>query len=214
MLFKDITRFSKLAFQENDPLFATALRHTSSNSGASYERLEFLGDRILGLCIAEMLYRLYPDSAEGGLAKRHAELVSASCLSEIGLALKIDKDIDIQGNLPTVAIRADVMEAIIGFLYITGGMTPCQHFIEHFWQPLAQAMQSPPDNPRSQLQEWAMQNRLSPPNYLEIARTGSQHAPEFCFEVHVKGLGSAQGWGKTKQTAKSAAAAELIKEML
>ena len=212
MLFTDIMKLSKLALKEPDPLFATALRHTSSNNGPSYERLEFLGDRILGLCIAEMLYRLYPDSTEGGLAKRHAELVSATCLNNIGLALKIDKDIDIKGNLPTSAIRADVIEAIIGFLYITGGITPCQHFITHLWLPLARAMHTPPDNPRSQLQEWAMQHKRTPPNYLEIARSGSQHAPEFCFQVQIKELGTAQGWGKTKQAAKSAAAAELIKK--
>ena len=213
MLFQNIAKFSKFAFKEDNPLFATALRHTSSSSGESYERLEFLGDRILGLCVAEMLYRMYPDSAEGGLAKRHAELVSATCLSDIGLSLNIDKDIDIQGNLPTVAIRADVIESIIGFLYISGGMPPCQDFIQHFWQPLAQAMETPPDNPRSQLQEWTMQRKLPPPNYLEIARKGSEHAPEFCFEVAVKGQGKAQAWGKTKQAAKSAAAAEMMKEI-
>lgn len=213
MLFQNIAKFSKFAFKEDHPLFATALRHTSSNSGVSYERLEFLGDRILGLCIAEMLYRMYPDSTEGGLAKRHAELVSATCLSHIGLSLNIDKDIDIKGNLPTVAIRADVVESIIGFLYLAGGMTPCQNFVAHFWHPLAQAMKTPPDNPRSQLQEWTMQRRLPPPNYLEIARKGSEHAPEFCFEVSVKGQGKAQAWGKTKQAAKSAAAAKMIKKI-
>lgn len=210
MLIATIAALSKLELNPQDSLFATALRHGSSD-GQSYERLEFLGDRVLGLCIAEMLYQLYPDSAEGGLAKRHADLVSASCLNRIALQLDIDEHIDMTGNAPTVAIRADVIEAMIGFLYLRGGITSCRHFIGHFWQPLAQAMQTPPDNPRSQLQEWSMQHRLPPPEYQEVARAGTLHAPEFCFRVAVKTLGTAQGWGGSKQAAKTAAAAVLVK---
>lgn len=213
MLVTTIAQLSRFDFDQQDALFATALRHSSSNKGANYERLEFLGDRILGLCIADMLYRIYPDSDEGGLAQRHAELVSASCLCTVANALNIDQHIDIVGNAPTKAVKADVIEAIIGFLYLRGGLQPCQYFIEHFWQPLAQAMQTPPNNPRGQLQEWTMQHKLPPPNYQEIARTGMQHAPQFCFAVAVHELGTAQGWGKSKQAAKSAAAAELIKEI-
>ncbi|NQY82086.1 MAG: ribonuclease III [Alphaproteobacteria bacterium] len=197
----------------NTALLETALRHGSNQTGPNYERLEFLGDRVLALMIADMLYSLFPDSDEGGLAKRHAELVSGATLSYIGKTINIDTAISITGNAVNRAVRADVVEALIGYLYREHGLPLCRQFIDSLWRPLAQQMIAPPDNPRSTLQEWAMKRGLAPPNYIETARKGSEHAPQFCFSVTLDALGSASGWGGSKQAAKGAAAEVLVQKI-
>lgn len=210
------TRLAEFCHQDialDRALLSSALRHRSDSRGENYERLEFLGDRLLALHVAEMLMTLYPDSDEGGLARRHAELVSGKTLNEIGQFLHIDDAISLVGNPVSASIRADVVEAILGYLYITGQTAAVRALIETLWRPRALKMTSPPDNARGILQEWALGRGLPAPEYRETERTGSEHAPLFCFSVQVESLGSATGWGKSKQAAKTAAAKQLVKDL-
>jgi ribonuclease-3 len=207
-------------------LLEQALTHPSlsgsaalrKKGGGDYERLEFLGDRVLGLVIAEWLYEKYPTAREGELAKRHAALVNRDALrlvaEEIGLGpyLRLaggEKPGSARKNLATMP---DAMEAVIGALYCDGGLKAAGDFIHRFWQKDI-AIEEAPEDPKTMLQEWAQGQGLPLPQYKVIENTGPAHAPKFIIEASVKGHPPAVAEGNSKRAAEKTAAAQLLQQV-
>ena len=191
---------------------------TRKKAGTDYERLEFLGDRVLGLVIAEWLYQKYPASAEGDLAKRHAALVNRDALrqvaDEIGLGAHLrlaggEKPGSARKNLATLP---DAMEAVIGALYCDGGLKAASDFIHRYWQKDI-AIEKTPADPKTALQEWAQGKGLPLPHYKVVEHSGPAHAPKFVIEASVKGQPSSVAEGNSKRAAEKAAAAQLVQQL-
>lgn len=188
----------------------------SRSSARGYERLEFLGDRVLGLVIAEWLLERFPDESEGALAKRHTALVRAESLAlvagRIGLGghLRLSQSEGDAGGRAKPAILADACEAVIGAIYRDGGLEPARRFIRTNWSALLEGSATPPQDPKTALQEWAMAKDRVLPVYETLARSGPDHAPIFVVKVTVAGLGEAQGEGPSKRAAEKAAAEALL----
>jgi ribonuclease-3 len=180
------------------------------------ERLEFLGDRVLSLAVADMLINRFPDESEGELARRHAALVRAETLAEVartiglGERLALADSEEATGGRKKPAILADACEAVIGAIYRDGGLDPARAFVERYWAPRIESDPRPPSDPKTTLQEWAQGRGLPLPSYREIGRQGPPHAPQFVMEVAVRGRAPASGSGKTKREAERAAAAALL----
>ncbi len=201
-------------------LLRDALTHPSlagKKSLSPYERLEFLGDRVLGLVIAEWLYALYPDAKEGELAKRHAALVNRDALKEVAEKIGLEEALSLAhgeaagAGRKNLAALSDAMEAVIGALYLDGGLEAASRFIRAFWD--SSIRENAPDDPKTALQEWAQGRGLPLPTYKIAERTGPAHAPHFRVEVSVKGLPSVQGEGDSKREAEKEAARILLKEI-
>lgn len=193
-----------------------ALTHASARGQAlDNERLEFLGDRVLGLVISELLFRSFPEAAEGELAVRLGALVSASaCASvaeEINLPSLIRADAGVKarsGNVP-----ADAVEALIAALYLDGGMEAARTFILRYWEPRSKAAVTVLRDPKTELQEWAHQAIGAQPVYAVEAREGPDHEPLFTVSVKVGALQPGMGQGRSKREAEQgAAAAVLVRE--
>jgi len=183
-----------------------------------YERLEFLGDRVLGLVIAEWLYEKFPESNEGDLAKRHAALVNREALRvvavEIGLAqhLRLAHGEEAGGSRKNLATLPDAMEAILGAIYLDGGLQPARDFIHRYWQKDIAIAEAPAD-PKTALQEWAQGHSLPLPQYKVVEHSGPAHAPKFVIEVSVKGHAPATASGDSKRAAQKAAAQLLLEQV-
>ena len=208
----------KLGHEPNDiQLFELALTH-SSVSKHSYERLEFLGDRVLGMVIARALYERYPDEPEGNLSKRYNGLVDrATCAEngrEIGVPelIRLGKQAREDGATRSDNVVGDVAEALIGALFLDGGFEAAQRFILELWEPDLAVQRRAPQHPKSALQELAAAKELKAPLYEVISRTGVHHAPKFTVRVSVPKLGEAMAEGSTKQEAETAAAAALLSQ--
>jgi len=199
-------------------LFELALTH-SSVTAQSYERLEFLGDRVLGLVIATALYRRYPQEPEGNLSKRYNGLVDrATCAEngrEIGVPALIRLGRQAREDRATESdnVVGDVVEALIGALYLDGGMEAAERFILKLWGPDVETQRRAPQHPKSALQELAAARDLKPPVYEVVSRTGAHHAPQFTIRVTVPKLGEATADGTSKQEAETAAAAALLSKL-
>jgi len=193
-----------------------AFTHASTGGAFSYERLEFLGDRVIGLVVAEMLFRHFPKEAEGALARRHAELVRQDTLARVAGELKLADHLRLSpgeveaGGRANPALLADACEALLGAIYLDGGLAPARLLIEQQWQPLLEAALQPPQDNKTALQEWAQGSGLPLPHYLEVSRTGSAHEPLFTVRVIVEGAEQAQGQGRSKRMAEQAAAGALL----
>jgi ribonuclease III len=206
-------------------LLEAALTHPSlagarqRKKGAPYERLEFLGDRVLGLAIAEWLYETFPSASEGEMAKRHAALVNRDALRavalDIGLAgfVRLARGEDAQAARKNIATLPDAMEAVIGALYLDGGYPAARAFIHRHWQRDIAVSETPVD-PKTTLQEWAQGQSLPLPAYRVIEKSGPAHAPKFVIEVSVKGFPPAQAEGNSKRDAQKAAAVKLLETLL
>jgi ribonuclease III len=209
----------KLGHEPNDlSLFELALTH-SSVGGQSYERLEFLGDRVLGLVIAAALYRRYPSEPEGNLSKRYNGLVDrATCAEngrEIGLPalIRLGKQAREDRATESDNVVGDVVEALIGALFLDGGIEAAERFILGLWKPDITEQRRAPQHPKSALQELAAARDLKAPVYEVMSRTGAHHAPHFTIRVSVPKLGEATAEGTSKQEAETAAAAELLSKL-
>jgi ribonuclease III len=199
-----------------DPaLFARALTH-ASQSEDNYERLEFLGDRVLGVTIADWLYSLFPDEPEGKLSRRLNVLVSrgtcAEIARELGVApwLRLGKQALSDGAFESDNILGDVVESLIGALWLDGGLEPARRFIHSAWASRLDSHDKAPKHPKSALQEWAAANNRKAPSYEVIGRSGPHHAPTFVIQVSIKGVGEAQAEGLNKQEAEREAAQALL----
>lgn len=181
-----------------------ALRATETN-----ERFEFLGDRVLGLAIAEALLNRFPSADEGELAQRLAALVAEPTLAAVARDLDLGVHVKAAPGQPTGAvdaILADACEAIVGAIYLDAGLDAARSFIACHWSARIEQAKAPPKDAKSALQEWAQGRGLPLPIYREIERSGPDHAPQFTVAVMVEGFADERGIGKSKQAAETVAA--------
>lgn len=200
-------------------LLETALTHPSaavSGRDGSYERFEFLGDRVLGLAIADLLMAKFPHEAEGDLARRHSRLVARPALAAVASGLGLGGHLRMAVGEAATGLRgnetvlADSMEAILGAIFLDAGFAAAQVVVNRLWQSMADADATPPMDAKTELQEWAQARGRGLPQYVETARTGPDHAPAFTIEVSLAGLPTAEGTGTSKQGAEQQAAAALL----
>lgn len=197
-----------------------ALTHPSvqkkNDDNFHYQRLEFLGDRVLGLCVAHILHLKFPNANEGKLALRYNALVRGSTLAEIADELLLHEFIRTGGDLKEVtgkrmqSVRADVMEAIIAAIYLDGGLVKAQAFVDRFWTERIANSENAKRDSKTALQEWAHSINLGTPKYKETERTGPAHDPEFTVSVKVPERLSAVGVGRSKRIAEQKAAAKML----
>jgi len=198
--------------------YQRALTH-GSQAAANYERLEFLGDRVLGLLIAEWLFELFDTEAEGAMSKRLNALVTgpvcAAIAREIGAPahLRLGKQARDDGAADSDNVLGDVMEALIGALYLDHGITAARGAVRRLWSNHLHSQTRAPQHPKSALQEWAAANSRRPPDYHVIDRSGPQHAPVFTVTVTIGKLAEASATGTSKQEAETAAAAALLAQL-
>ena len=184
-----------------------------------YKRLEFLGDRVLGLVVAELLYGAYPQEDEGALAKRLAQLARQDTLARVAAAaalgdhLVLSKAESQSGGRRNPALLADACEAVIGALYLDGGLAAAAGFIRRYWQPAMTAELQPPQDAKTALQEWAQGAGLPLPVYRTVRTEGPPHEPLFAVEVQVQDQPAVTATGRTKRAAEQAAAAALLERM-
>ena len=199
-------------------LFERALTHSSFGE-AQYERLEFLGDRVLGLTVATWLYELFPDEPEGQLSKRLNALVARETCAEVGRTLAVGDRIRLgkqareDGASDSDNVIGDVVEALIGAIYIDSGLEAAEAFVRSAWGDRVSTRDKAPQHPKSALQEWAAAQERKPPAYRLTERSGPQHAPTFVVEVEIRGVGSASAEGASKQEAETAAAQKLLDQL-
>ena len=199
-------------------LLEQALTHPSASSPArpDNQRLEFLGDRVLGLCVAEALLQAYPDAAEGALAPRFNALVRRETLAEVaaeiglGQHLRLGRSEAISGGRRKAAILADAAEAVIAALYLDGGMEAARGFIARHWRGRLHDMAATPTDAKTQAQEWAQARGLAPPVYRLAARSGPDHAPLFTVEAGLETGETATGQAGSKKLAEQEAAQALM----
>ncbi len=212
---------TRVGYHFNDAaMLESALTHISAlrggNRANSYQRLEFLGDHVLGLVISDMLYRAYPKADEGELSRRLADLVRKETCYEIaraidlGAALRVGSSEANAGARSRIAILADVCEALIGAVYLDGGYKAAEGLVERLWEVRLKATAPPLRDPKTVLQEWAQARGLPTPVYREIARSGPDHNPEFRVAVQLPALAPAEGSGRSKRAAEQAAAAAML----
>jgi ribonuclease-3 len=202
----------------NQDLLAHALTHVSAASapGGSYQRLEFLGDRVLGLAIAGLLYRVFPHAPEGELSRRLSELVRRESCAEVAIAwdlgpfLKLGGGEVQTGGRKNQAILADVCEAVIGAAFIDGGFDAARMVVERAFGELLSTPRRPLRDPKSALQEWAQGRGLPTPTYTIVEQLGPSHAPKFTIMVAVQGSESGVGRGASKRAAEQEAARSLL----
>jgi ribonuclease III len=210
---------ASLGHRPRDPaLFERALTHASFGE-EQYERLEFLGDRVLGLAIARWLYEIFPDEPEGKLSKRLNALVDrdtcADVARELGVPerLRLGKQAREDGASDSENVLGDVTEALIGALFLEAGLEAAEAFVRRAWDDRVSTRDRAPQHPKSALQEWAAANDRKPPEYRLADRSGPPHAPRFTVEVEIRGIGSASAEGTSKQEAETAAAAKLLEQV-
>jgi ribonuclease-3 len=217
----------------NPDLLREALTHPSASApGAGkpsrarparqrgYERLEFLGDRVLGLVVADLLYNAFPQEAEGALAKRLAALARKDTLASVATAaglgahLVLSKAEAQAGGRQNPTLLSDACEAVIGALYLDGGLAAAAGFIGRYWHPLMAAEARPPQDAKTTLQEWAQGQGLPLPVYRTVRTEGPPHEPLFAVEVQVEGISPVTGAGRTKRAAEQAAAGALLERVM
>jgi ribonuclease III len=198
-------------------ILGRALTHPSlAGAGGMFERLEFLGDRVLGLVVADVLLARFPGESEGDLARRHAVLVSRDSLAAIAVAmglgahLRLARGEEGSGGRRNPGVLADALEAVIGAIYRDGGLEPAKRFIVEHLETLIDREAAPPRDPKTALQEWAQGRGLKLPAYRTLAATGPAHQPHFRVEVAVEGHAPEAGEGASKRAAERAAAARLL----
>jgi ribonuclease III len=201
-------------------LFTRALTH-SSHGADNYERLEFLGDRVLGLTIATWLFEMFGHEPEGKLSPRFNALVSRETCAEVGremgvpARLILGKQAREDGAQTSDNVVGDVVESLIGALFTETGFTAASNAVRRLWGDRLDRLAQAPKHPKSALQEWAAARQCRPPVYTLVERSGPHHAPRFTVQVEVGGKrgGSARAEGSSKQEAETAAAATLMEQL-
>jgi ribonuclease-3 len=207
-------------FKDTD-LLDCALTHISAlvrsaNRAGSYQRLEFLGDHVLGLVVSDMLFRNFPRANEGELSRRLADLVRKETCADMARKLELGPVIRLgsseagSGGRSRDAILADVCESLIGAVFLDGGYPAAAALVEKLWDERMRTPARPLRDPKTTLQEWAQGRGLPTPTYREIARSGPQHSPEFRIAVELPKLPPAEGIGRSKRAAEQAAAKALL----
>ena len=213
----------KLGHHFSDPeLLKRALTHASAHAVLSNERLEFLGDRVLGLIVAEKLHALYPGDAEGALALKFNTLARGAACARAAEAAGLSDHIILAGSERASggrhkpAILSGACEAIIAALYLDGGYSAAKNFVERYWGDMFASLSADMRDAKTKLQEWAQasertkEGRGGAPVYTLVGRDGPDHAPHFVVEAAVDGLGAERGEGGSKREAEQDAAARLL----
>ena len=199
-----------------DPkLLSKALQLPNHGHRAKYERLEFLGDRVIGLIVAEMLYRMFPAEKEGVMARRFVALTREETLAEIaeqlGLPAMLKTNEDrLRHN---ASVLSDVCEAVMAALYLDKGLDAVRRFMEPIWQPLIASATEVPQDAKTALQEWSQKKYKQLPVYELLGREGPDHAPSFVVRVTVHNT-SIEGRGTSKKQAEQNAAETFLKEVV
>lgn len=202
-------------------LLERALTHASAPGVAdvgrdSYQRLEFLGDRVLGLAVATMLLEAYPDADEGELARRLNHLVRRETCAEVAVELGLDAAVRIgageaqAGGRRKTAILGDICESVLAAVYLDGGFAAATALVERYWRPRMLGFAAARRDAKTTLQEWAQGRNLPPPIYEAVGRSGPDHEPRFTVLVRVEGLDPAEGLGRSKREAEQGAASALL----
>lgn len=200
-------------------LLTRALTHASLRTADNNERLEFLGDRVLGLAVAALLYDRFPKEAEGALAKRHTALVQQSALSAIAQQIGVPDAVKLSdsergaGGARKDAILADALEALIAAVFLDAGYDAAQAVVEKLFAARVLDDATPPEDPKTRLQEWAQAQGLPLPVYEVTGQTGPDHAPLFRVGVRVQGQEYIEAEAASKRAAEKAAAAELLRRI-
>jgi ribonuclease-3 len=214
-------------------LLAEALTHPSAlgheqarrprrrkTSPRGYERLEFVGDRVLGLVIADLLWRRFPNEPEGHLTRRLTHLVRAESLARVAKVIGLKDHLVLSraeaaaGAAANPSILADVCEALIAAVYLDGGFDAASAFVRRFWEPLVEEMEGPPRDPKTALQEWVQARGLALPVYELVATNGPDHALSFTVAVSVTGHDPATASASSKRIAEARAAAILLDRLV
>jgi ribonuclease-3 len=213
---------ARLGYRFADPeLLDRALTHSSAVSPGrrierSYQRLEFLGDRVLGLVVADMLYRRLPKANEGELSRRLNSLVRRETCAIVARELGLGADLNLgesearTGGAEKEAILADVTEAIIGAIYCDGGLGKAFEFVERLFGEQIEVLHTDRADAKTTLQEWAQARGLEPPTYVLTERTGPDHAPEFTISVQVGDFEQLTASGASKKIAEHKAAERFL----
>ena len=207
---------------KSEKLLERALTHASVRGNdakrADNERLEFIGDRVLGLAIAEMLHSAHPDSSEGDTARRYNALVRGEACARFARQLELGQylilspsEVD-SGGRDKENILADAIEAVLGAIFLDGGFLKARDVIGRVWgvEPGTTQTATVVVDPKSALQEWAQGRGLPLPRYIALERTGPDHSPQFRTEVRVETLSPAQGSGPSKRSAEQSAASAML----
>ncbi len=202
-------------------LLDQALTHISALSGSrhrggSYQRLEFLGDHVLGLVVSDMLFRAFPRADEGEMSRRLADLVRKEACADVARAIDLGAVIRLgasennAGGRGRTAILADVCEAMIGAVFVDGGYEAADALITRLWEQRMRTPRRPLRDPKTVLQEWAQARGLPTPTYREVERKGPDHNPVFRVTVELPGRPAAEGVGRSKRAAEQEAAAAML----
>ena len=198
-------------------LLERALTHSSTGDEYNYQRLEFLGDRVVGLVIADALFKKFRSENEGGLAKRHTALVQGSTLAVLGqvhgfneFILFSDAEKDAGGS-QNENIIGDVVESLLGAIYIDGGYGAAQEVILRLWGDNIETLEKAPQDPKTELQEWVQARQLPLPNYKIILKDGPDHSPIFTIQLTVLGYDPITDQGASRRQTEKTAARKMLK---
>ena len=205
---------------QNRSTLERALTHASTRTDrgepVDNERLEFLGDRVLGLAVAELLLELDPRASEGDLARRFNKLVRRGACARVarqlklGQALRLAPSEEESGGRDKDTILADAVEALLAALFLESGFAVVRDVVRRLWHPLLEGLPDTVSDAKSALQEWAQGQGLALPQYAQISREGPDHAPVFTTEVRISGCAPASGSGASKRAAEQSAASALL----
>ena len=213
---EELKKILKHEFKD-ESLLKKALTHSSVNShvDGNYERLGFLGGRVLGVSIASLLYRLFPGEPEGSLSQRFTGLVCKETVAMVGRTLRLNEFMDVANReiRDNKNVLCDVCEAVIGAIYIGGDVEDAIKFVNNHWRELIDKNVAPPKDAKTQLQEVAHVKGYGAPVYKMVGRTGSEHEPTFFISVSLKGVEDAVGEGRNKKLAEFDAAAKMLQRI-
>lgn len=197
-------------------LLKQALTHSSKtgNVAKNYERLEFLGDRVLGVAMAHLLFNMFPKEKEGNLSPRHTRLVRKETVAQVALSLKLNEYINAEPKEICLNenVLCDVAEAVIGAICIDSNFETAINFVDKHWKFLINQSAKPQRDNKSVLQELAHRLKSNTPEYEMLRKEGTEHEPYFFVRVKVEAMGEAIGSGKSKKLAEQDAALRLIKK--
>ena len=211
----------KLGYRfKDEALLVRALTHASLRGSKKVrednERLEFVGDRVLGLAISELLWETYPVATEGELARHLNRLVRGETCAKVGRELDLGEFLMLSeseagsGGRLKATILADAVEAVLGAIFLEGGYNKSRDVVRRLWENEEVSFGNAAADPKSALQEWAQGQGLALPSYVEVERVGPDHAPRFTSEVRIKGKNPARGEGASKRAAEQAAASAML----
>lgn len=208
---------SRLGYRFNDrSKLEHALTHSSRSNRVNNERLEFLGDRVLNLVVAESLYKIFPDENEGNLAKRHSALVQGRMLAVIAGTIGLGEFLNLSdserqsGGAENENILSDAMEATLGAIFLDGGLEPAREVIVRLWGDNISTLADTGHDPKTELQEWVQARGLPLPDYNILNKSGPDHAPMFEIEVRVRGYDPIVAEGSSRRQGEKTAARKML----